>query len=203
MTTSIGVVSRSRSVEILNQPPGTSVTFGADWSPFVGSVSVQIGTKPASNLEVVAIDHDVDEFGSLIIRVACSFTDSDFSPLVSFSQCFVRLTANSGESATGTCNRIVSGKPCVASVTLSPTLSMLRNGSLTLEYGLTNAYGSTAAQEVMAYPPTTDVEAMNASISVEDNFVVYLPSRELYPGETFSVTLVARGDSTVAFAKFA
>ncbi|PHR00379.1 MAG: hypothetical protein COB29_15825, partial [Sulfitobacter sp.] len=83
---------------------------------------------------------------------------------------------------------------------------MLNDDVLAVSYGLDNSFAMSHPAKITAHAPAAVAEAkyiMAGHPRPHNNFILTLPQRGLYPGEPFEVKVTARGDETIALAKFA
>ena len=187
----------------MSEAPGSRITVDAMWGRLSASTTMQVPYKPAVNVQAVLVDDEVDATTKRL-RIVCAMTDEDHSPRVGSGKCFAKVTATDGTAATGTCSATRNGIPCEITIAISE--SVLRNQDLSVFYGLNDSYTSVIQRTSKAHATATVAEAtyiMSGYDQPRDNFVVTLPSRGLYPGETFDVKVSVRASETVALAKFA
>ena len=200
---------KTQQIGFVNQAPGTQIDVNADWSPLTTTDVLTLPYLDAMYVEAILIDTQIDG-DSRQVRVACSFSDENFSPRVRNhvdNTCYVKvIDSNSTNEKTASCRAKSNGVPCIATIVFTEAEYNLVVGDLSVSYGLNTSYFNTLP-EVTGFPSVQNVEkeynSVPGNVPVENNFVVIVPSRALLPGEEFWVTIVARADTTINFAKFA
>jgi len=194
---------KQRDVEVMLQAPGTNIDYAATWGPLSSTASLRVPRLAAAHAAIVVVHDELDSAGRTV-RIACATTDANFSPRVGSGSCFVKVNATSGQAGTASCSAKSSGVPCEMS--LSVPVGMLNNEDLAVYYGLDNTVSTKSNHTIRGLMSPMQVEAEYISggmTAMADNFVMTLPQRGLYAGESFEVEVVARGDETIALAKFA
>eukprot|EP00040_Diaphanoeca_grandis_P037033 m.239325 g.239325 ORF g.239325 m.239325 type:complete len:2593 (+) comp33743_c0_seq1:121-7899(+) len=200
------VLTRDREVCLYTEPPGSQVEFGAHWGVLEASTVMSVPYKPAANLNVIIVDTEVGSDNPKA-RFACHTTDIDFSAFVGSGQCHVQLVSTTGSFLTGSCSASSSGRPCQISISI-PT-EFLTGADLMVRSGLDISYGQTHTNitTIPTIPITEERYKIDkdegAAAAVKDTFVLLLPQKPLFPGESFKIKIVARADETISQAKFA
>ena len=162
---------------------------------------------PASYVRVVVVQTEVDS-GASNVKVYCLLLDQHFSPRVDpdSSDCHVSLattTGNARVSQRRSCRGNRNSGKCNINFDVS---HMLEDGDLAVTYGLNASCIFTHPRAIMVHPVavTVEQEALSAGVApIESTIVMSLPARSLYPSETFTITVSARGTETMSYAKFA
>ena len=187
---------------ILLTAPGTPIVVQGSWSAFTHQLQIQTPQSAPLSVWVVLVDNDVDE-QSRRVRVACQVLGTSLSPrgLVPATQCYVQLVSSGGGGGTaaGSCYPASDSGTCIVTVSqLSDTL--LINGDIAVRYGvgLVPQYPFMLGEVTSAHIPAAYINTE----TLENNYVLHLPSRTLYAGEVFTVRVTVRATETVRIGRF-
>ena len=187
--------------------PGSSIRMDAEWGPLTESVQATIARRPAVNVEVVVIHTEVDS-SVTTVRIQCAMTDEDFSPKVDRTQsrCYMKLTTSGSQALTQSMNCRADRNSGMCHSTFFVSSSMLDDGDIRVNYGLDNTVSLVSQTMVHVHRPIASVEedALATGIAaIENNLLLALPQRSLFPTESFTIGVNGRGTETISYAKFA
>ena len=179
-------------------------------------IRVQVGTlslhttataqrKAAAFIEALLVDQELD-VGRPRVRAVCRVLDANFSPVVADgTTCFFELRQTSGEQQQQSC--VVSDTTGICTVLFTGIEGAWLSGSpVHLHYGLTADAELVLDQAITVYSPhaaTEEAHEDSGGSELTNSFVIYTPSRTLYPNERFTARVVVRAAETVTSAKFA